>query len=400
MFRRTVQWSRAAFAGALALAALIGGCPEPTPAPCTPAAQSLSAMVPATYAIVFEVPVQQQDGSMGFAYGAVGTAFAIDARLLATNGHVVDAVLNPPAVVSRVLAVQSGTGTVNECLRALKHPEYTGDPLSSPDVGLFTTKDPMSAILPLAPNDVADIALGDELGITGFPGDVNEFIRIIPGQTIPQATALTGTITALRAFDPSQVVTPATTDSIQHQAPTSPGFSGGPIVRCGKVIAANNAGTVQTTVTVNPDGSLGTQRTTAASNNFGIHVKHLNFIVGLFRDNALQGTSLPPAFTGGGGTASANGVWTAQVTGNGINHVFQFQVQGSVVTGISQWNTLQFNLTGEFFQDNSILLLDDAHLQSLPRGIYIGSFNGTTMSGTYAENDINNVLGNWTATRQ
>ena len=106
----------------------------------------------------------------------------------------------------------------------LTHPDYTGDPFTSPDVGLFTSAEVLPAELPIATeSELESLDLADVLLLTGFPGDVDQFFPIIPNLTVPQATNLKGTITALRAHGQDEVVTPESVDVIQHQAPTTPG---------------------------------------------------------------------------------------------------------------------------------------------------------------------------------
>ncbi len=423
-----------------------GSSLDPASTSCPEARDSFTAMNDGTYLVQVElaVPDQQNPQQTSAGYVTIGTAFAVGPRLLATNGHVVDAVLSQqPFPVTRVLAVQSGTGRVLELLRAMKHPDYTGDPLTSPDVGLFTTKEEVSTILPLASRAEAEaVVLGDEIGLAGFPGDVEEFIQTIPGQTVPQATSFVGTITARRSFDRTREVTPATVDSFQHQAPTTPGTSGSAIVRCGKVIAANNAGTVQIIVTVGEDGELRADRTAAASNNFGIHVRHLHTVVSLFQDDALQGAELPPAFEGGnqgannpnpptdaptneqpGGNETApngggndnagnpqeeeltlvTGVYSGGVTGGGADHSFAIELRGDAsIIGVSDWSGNQFQLSGSVNTDDGTLtFVDNGDQFGLPVGIYVGrpTANGL-VEGTYSEDQVGNVLGNWSARLQ
>ena len=60
-------------------------------------------------------------------------------------------------------------------LRALTHPDYTGDPVASPDIGLFTTQETLSNKLSIATDaELTDLDLGDELLLSGFPGDVQD----------------------------------------------------------------------------------------------------------------------------------------------------------------------------------------------------------------------------------
>ncbi|MEZ6085463.1 MAG: trypsin-like peptidase domain-containing protein [Phycisphaerae bacterium] len=247
----------------------------------------------ATYAVVLQIRVGP--GENDFGYFTLGTAFAVGDRLLATNAHVTEffnGLTDLP--VEEVVAVQSGTGEVVTLLRALTHPDYTGNPVASPDIGLFTTQELLSSKLTIASDaELTDLELGDELLLSGFPGDVQDLFEITPGTTVPQATSLTGTITALRNHDTGQVVMPENVDVIQHQIPTTPGTSGSALVRCGKVAAVHNAGTVKIIVSVDSQGNLTQDRTAAANNNFGVHAKYLREMIDLFEDQSVQGFELP-----------------------------------------------------------------------------------------------------------
>ncbi len=263
---------------------------EPT-ASCPDLATALDSINRATYAVLLQVDVPDDTIHL-----PLGTAWAIRDHLLVTNAHVTDAIgdiVESGIPISDVLAVQSGTGRVLTLTRGLTHPNYDGDPLRSPDVGLFTTLEAADAALALAgPN--TEIALGDEVQVVGFPGDVTESIDIDPGRTVPQATSLTGRITARRSHDDTEAISNENLDVIQHQAPTTGGTSGSALVSCGAVIGVHNAGTHSAIVVPGDDGELVLSRTSAASNNFAVHHRHIRTMVTLFENNALQGTALPP----------------------------------------------------------------------------------------------------------
>lgn len=267
----------------------------------------LSRVAPATYAIVFRALTATGELDPIFA----ATAFAVGPSLLATNSHVTRALeaLVAQTPYEDVVAVQAGTGSVFQLQLAVSHPDYVDDPLSQPDVGLLTTGEVLPAVLTLAAADgVTSVSVTDDIYVVGFPGDVNEFVPIIPEQTIPQATALAGDVTALRNFDPGEAVTETSTDIIQHDAPTSPGMSGAPMSSCGLVVGVNNAGTIKQVLTPDANGDLLVDRLGVASNNFGIDVKHLH---GLIRElesgtlvtfdlNAHPAPAAPPAMDGTG----------------------------------------------------------------------------------------------------
>lgn len=388
----------------------LGGCPPQTPpddgtdgqnglAGCPSAQDTFGVMLPATYAVGFAYPVGNETR-----FATVGTAFAIDRRLLATNGHVANAILDAgkeQTEITQVYAVQHGTGVVIELLRAIVHPDFTGSPLSSPDVALFTTKEQMPAWLTLAANaEVADIGVGDQLYLTGFPGDVNDFIPLTPGQTVPQATSLAGTLSALRAFDTSVTVTPANADIIQHQLPTSAGTSGSALTRCGVVVAAHNAGTVKLIITVGQDGQLTTSRTSTAANNFGIHVRHLNYLVGLFDDLAIQGEVLPPEFEGQGGDGVAQfaGTYAGSVTTpDHMAHTINFTVAADgALTGTVTWPAGTFTITGQVTAAGALTMTNEFNDE------YTGTVAADgSVTGTYTDySDFEGEQANWTATKQ
>ncbi len=351
----------------------------------------------ATYEVFGEFFV---DGESEPRYFPIGTAWGIDDRVLVTNAHVAEvyeSMAENGLQLSRSVGVQAGTGEVIELLRAIVHPDYDGDPLASPDVALFTTKETLPTVLTLAA-DAVDLAVGDELLLAGFPGDVDTFLTPIPGLTVPQATSLTGEVTALRSHDPTQVVTMENLDVIQHQAPTSPGTSGSAIVSCDRVVAINNAGTVRLVFTPGADGEPAIDRQPAAANNFGVHVRHIRNLMELFESNALQGYALPveaeipvgPAEQMASGQAPAESVTlNGAVTASDAAHQFSITVQSDgTITGTSQWpNTGAFTLTGELRSDGTVFFTDDAPERlDYRRGTYEGRVTDQgTIEGVYYE---------------
>ncbi len=374
-------------------------------ADCPDLGTSIETVNAATYAVYGEAIVNS-DGGPELVHFQIGTAWAVDRRLLVTNAHVTEAFVEfaaQGAQLERALAIQAGTGEVVELLQEITHPDYSGDPLTSPDIGLFSTRDELPVRLELADDDVA-LELGDELQIVGFPGDVTDFIEIVPGETVPQATSLNGQITALRSHDDTSVVGADNIDVIQHQAPTTPGTSGSSIVSCGKVVGINNAGTVNLIATPSADGSLTIDRQAAAANNFGVHVRHIREMLELFEDGALVGESLPIEATRAEPPASAaddrlllNGVVSAP-----YDHSFVIEVleDGSLV-GTSDWSGNTFQLEGTIFEDGSILFVDDAYEASegeLLRGVYEAIItDDTTIEGVYYEEGAEEAQAAFTA---
>lgn len=355
------------------------GCPD--------LGTALTAANAATWQVLGEVIVPTAQGP-SLQFIEVGTAWAVSDRLLATNAHVTEAFVsfaNSGVQFERVIGVQAGTGDVVELLRQLPHPDFNDDPLGSPDVGLFTTREQMVDILPLAPDNVS-LELGDEIQIVGFPGDVDEFITLVPGETVPQATSLNGQITALRTYDNAEQVSLDNLDIIQHQAPTTPGTSGSSMISCGQVVGVNNAGTVQLIATPDASGNLSIDRVAAASNNFAVHVRHVRELVELFEANALQGEELPvdavtqgPAQGSGDSPApivaeAGDSVFATGSVFDPFNHDIQIQLlDDGTIIGVSSWEGSEFNLSGQWFQDGSLFFIDDAAEVSggdLRRGFY------------------------------
>lgn len=349
----------------------------------------------ATYEVFGEFLVQGSDEPN---YIPIGTAWGIDDRVLVTNGHVAEAyesIADSGLQLSRAVGVQAGTGEVVELLRAIVHPDYDGDPLGSPDVALFTTKETLPTVLTLA-SDSVDISIGDELLLAGFPGDVDTFLTPVPGLTVPQATSLSGEVTALRSHDPTAVVTMENLDVIQHQAPTSPGTSGSAIVSCDRVVAINNAGTVRLVFTPGDGGEPVVDRQPAASNNFGVHVRHIRALMDLFESNALQGSALPveaeAPVDGGmaGGEAPAEAVSLSGSVGDSTaahEFVIVIDPDGSI-SGTSSWPTTgEFTLTGQLDADGTVFFTDDAPEQlGYRRGTYEGTITSdSTIEGIYYE---------------
>lgn len=345
-------------------------------------------------------------------YIPVGTAWGLDDRVLVTNAHVAEFYTDVAAgglQLSRAVAVQAGTGEVVELLRAVVHPDYTGDPLGSPDVAVFTTKEAIPSVLTLGP-DTVEVEVGDEILLSGFPGDVEDVLPAIPGLTVPQATSLTGRVTSLRSHDLTEVVTDDNVDVLQHQAPTTPGTSGSAIVICDEVVAVHNAGTVRFVVSPGPDGSQNVERQAQASNNFGVHVRHIRALMTLFDDNAIQGFALPVAAESqapdGGSMAPADDAAEPLLVGGAVTdpaaaHEFVIQINpDGTIEGISEWpETGQFTLTGQVNADGTVVFVDDAPERlGFRRGTYEGVITSdTTIEGVYYEQSQEQNTWGWTA---
>lgn len=367
----------------------------------------------AAYAVVFEYKLNPNSNEVK--YFTLGTCFAIGEHLLGTNSHVTEEFRkNPDGItITKVFGVQSGTGKVVTLLRAFTHPDYTGNPFRSPDVGLFTTQEALPSWLPLASDlEVSDLAAGDNLLLTGFPGEVNEAFPITPGTTVPQASALSGPITALRNHSDAEIVDPSNVDVVQHQIPTSKGTSGSALVRCGEVVAVHNAG-LSRTVLQNENGQIKETVVPTAANNFGVHVRYMREMVNLFNNQSLQGFELPPTGNGGGqnpgggqnqGVAAFAGNYAGNVTQPATAaHSYTFTVaQDGTVTGTSTWQqTGNFTLTGQVDATGNIAFTDDAQQRlGFNTGIYAGQIDANgNVAGGYFEGDTNNFIANWTASK-
>lgn len=182
------------------------------------------------------------------------TAFAIEGRFLSTNGHVV---LGLAEILSRpegvALVVQHETGESLEVVDLWVHPEFTGDPSRSPDIGIIEVGRALPTRLSVSENSqMQSLGVFDEIRMCGFPGDVFSSIdvpaivqSIASGEVFrPRATCLEGSITSLRPLDPSESATPNNTLLIQHNVATTQGTSGSALLALnGLVIAINAAST-------------------------------------------------------------------------------------------------------------------------------------------------------------
>ena len=308
----------------------------------------------------------------------IATGFAIEPTLLATNAHVTETLTETiwPVPVERVVAVQAGTGVVVEITGAVAHPQYTGDPLGSPDVGLLRLAESVDEylVVPAAGQELP-AANGDTLALTGFPGDVQDWFTIEVGQTVPQATALTGAVTALRNFSPDVTVSAENVDVLQHQVPTTPGTSGSPLLACGQLVGVNNAGTVRPVISVDEQGELVIDRQAQASNNFGVHVKHLRQL----RDQVAAGTPtfvpLPPP------APSFVGSYVGEAYGSlgSFSHDLAFVVDSeNDVRGTATWSDITTTLTGSVALTGEIWVVDNGPDFGLDVATYVGRIDVVT----------------------
>ena len=380
------------------------------PTECPDVSTTFDLMNQAAYQVFAEQGIRDQQGQARLVHVFLGTAWALTDRVLATNAHVAAIFTDSAAQgvqFDRAIAVQSGTGTVIRLVRGVIHPQYDSQSALTPDVGLFESEQPLPVVLPLAPADSV-LALGDQIQIVGFPGDVDTVFTVVPGQTVPQATSLSGQITARRSRNASEPVTPATLASYQHQAPTTPGTSGSSMVHCGLVAGINNAGTVRFVLTPDPEaeGGIAVERQAAAANNFAVHVRHIHELVQGLQAGTDVGFALPvtavavadpspigsavPGATGQSiDPAQLIGTYSAAVSEPMAQHEFTFTVAaGGVIQGTSSWpETGQFVLAGQVAADGTFLLADDAPERlGFRRGVYQGTIGPDgSVVGTYFE---------------
>ena len=405
----------------------------PAPAPAAPPRPS-SNLDASTFVVGVRIEVQGRT-----VFQNIGTAFAIDDKLLATNSHVTQAFLqaarDAAAAGGRVTggsAFQSETGREFPLIEAIVHPSYTGT--QSPDVGLLVARDSLPNRLPLAsPEEATTLRKGDGLQLNGFPGDVFEQIfgaGFQPGLSVPQASLFSGNVQAVRAFDERVVVDPANISTVQryeYSMDTSGGTSGSPVLRNGKVVAVHNSG-LQVDVLISQGGQVSTKRIPIATASGGIHVKHLHNLIAEYNTGVLEADKrfrLPPpdALVRAGGQGVAGGgagqaFQGAVANTNNANVAHQVRVsvdQNLLVTGTTQWPAnpalglpaRQFTLSGRAQANGKVEFVDNTPEQvpGFRRGVYVGNLNSASgkMSGQYYEiNEATNELfyfGDWTTAR-
>lgn len=367
----------------------------------------------------------------------LGTAFAIDDHLLATNSHVTQGVLDIARQLAQrgiqvksVSAFQSETGLEVPLLEALVHPSYTGS-TRSPDVGLFVTRDILPKTLRLASaREAVSLKKGNDLQLNGFPGDVSQAIfgrSFTPGLSVPQATLFTGNIQVLQNFDERVVVDADnihTIDMLQHDMDTTGGTSGSPILNRDKVVAVHNSGLAEFVV-VREGGEFIVKRLAPATASWGVHVKHLHNLISEFNTGVLEADKrfrLPPSAallaTGGGQSSGLGDLAGTKFSGNvsnaensNVQHEISITLDGDLnITGSSSWpansalgrDARQFSLRGSTDANGRIEIVDDTPevIPGFRRGIYTGNLNPASgkASGQYFEiNDANELFyfGDW-----
>jgi len=387
---------------------------SPTPPP----AQVLSDLDAATFMIGLTT-----EGPGGTRTILLGTGFAIEGNLIATNSHVTKGVLDSARSlaqngtrITQVTAFQSETGRSVPLLQAVVHPSWTGS-TRSPDVGLFEAREALPVFLKLeTPEGTTRLRKGDPLQQNGFPGDIFDvtFADFQPGLSVPKATLFTGTIQAIEKFDSRVVVNPvnlATIDMYQHSMDTSGGTSGSPILNQGKVVAVHNSGLSVNVLTPGPNNQIRVERVAIGTGSWGVNVKHLHNLVNFYRQGVLEADksfTLPPpaslvaAPAPGQGTGGGAGNQFAGTVANPENPNVAHQIRMSVdqnlrVTGTTQWpanpslnlGARSFVLSGSSDANGRIEVFDNTPevISGFRRGVYIGFLNPASgrISGEYYE---------------
>ena len=193
----------------------------------------------------------------------LGTGFAVSPTDLATNAHVVFALnifadgLEEVGEKPIIVAVRSNTfaysgGTIFLPRRSFfTHPDYNGTVESADIATIFVLpgeREPFPSYLPMAPRpEIFGIDVGDEVATLGFPGEIE--IETEDARLQPIPTFKSGTVSALRPYDPTTFSQRLTNKIVQHNLDLSPGTSGSPIFnKRGEVIAVNNAGVIGTSL--------------------------------------------------------------------------------------------------------------------------------------------------------
>ncbi len=403
-----------------------------------PVPSTLSPLDAATYMVGMTFDSQGRERTI-----LIGTGWAVDTNLLATNGHVVDAINDTArnlgranVAVKRVSAYQSETGREVAILRAANHPSWNRS-TRSPDVGLLETRTALPSVLTLeAPDGTTRLRKGDPLQLNGFPGDVFELVNadFQPGLSVPRSSLFSGTIQAIEHFDARVVVDPAnlsTVDMYQHSMDTSGGTSGSPILSNGKVVAIHNSGLQQDVQIQGPNNQPTTRRIAIGTGSWGVHVKHVHNLLAFYRQGVLDRSlrfEMPPPPNAGqpapgqGATAGGAGqAFRGAVTGpaNGAaSHQLQISVDAGLrVTGTSQWPAQQsgnpplparsFQLSGASDAAGRFEFVDDTpeRIPGFRRGVYLGAYNSASgrIVGEYYEfNAATQELfyfGDWSASR-
>lgn len=214
---------------------------------------------------IYLVAARQRDGrTRGFC-----TAFAVTARLLATNAHCVRAALTEAQSGGQTVVLrnkESGAALAATAVYAdarFQDPRFSRGGIGY-DVGLLRTAEDLPTWVTLADDaELHALHEGDGIFVYGFPGlTVNE--------ASPVATITLGLLNRVTDFA-DNVGTPQTAQKLQHSAQTSGGSSGSPIfLPSGRVIGLNAGSLADDERQIVVDPSNGQRREVAVnrSSNF------------------------------------------------------------------------------------------------------------------------------------
>jgi S1-C subfamily serine protease len=214
---------------------------------------------------IYLVAARQRDGrTRGFC-----TAFAVTARLLATNAHCVRAALTEAQSGGQTVVLrnkESGAALAATAVYAdarFQDARFSRGGIGY-DVGLLRTTEDLPTWVTLADDaELHAMHEGDGIFVYGFPGlTVNE--------ASPVATITLGLLNRVTDFA-DNVGTPQTAQKLQHSAQTSGGSSGSPIfLPSGRVIGLNAGSLADDERQIVVDPSNGQRREVAVnrSSNF------------------------------------------------------------------------------------------------------------------------------------
>jgi V8-like Glu-specific endopeptidase len=214
---------------------------------------------------IYLVAARQRDGrTRGFC-----TAFAVTARLLATNAHCVRAALTEAQSGGQTVVLrnkESGAAVAAAAVYAdarFQDARYSRGGIGY-DVGLLRVAEDLPTWVSLADDaELHAMHEGDGIFVYGFPGlTVNE--------ASPVATITLGLLNRVTDFA-DNVGTPQTAQKLQHSAQTSGGSSGSPIfLPSGRVIGLNAGSLADDERQIVVDPSNGQRREVAVnrSSNF------------------------------------------------------------------------------------------------------------------------------------
>jgi S1-C subfamily serine protease len=164
-----------------------------------------------------------------------GSGFVVDARrqLVLTNAHVVDGNVG--------FRVQVG----NDASTSTPAQVVASAPCD--DLAVMRLVNPVPNLKALPLGRSSTVKPGDQVTVLGFPGNLEpgSLSDAIPGQATT-VTANTGNVSSVNVKATPSAALPDYQSTIEHQAPTNHGNSGGPLMDAnGKVVGVNTLGNVE-----------------------------------------------------------------------------------------------------------------------------------------------------------